>query len=134
MSNREMVEKQINTSLIELKVLEGEARKEKLKEIETLYQLVQTDDKNDIEADIALRKISAEIEKNDLDRELEKSKEAENKKFKIADSVLAGVGTIGPMLLYATFMRKGFKFETEGVYTSKTFSLLASKVTNLFKK
>lgn len=123
-----MLDDKINKAFEELDTLEGESRKEKLEELKLLYQLKQTDTKNDFEHDAQLSKIDSDLEKHESEIELKKEEQKEAKKFKIFEAVMTGIGTIGPMALYGIYLHKGFKFEEDGVFTSKTFSNLIGKL------
>lgn len=60
----------------------------------------------------------------------QKAEAQRQKRFKIIDTVLDGARvavSIGGMALSAIFMVKGFKFESEGTYTSQTFKNLFGK-------
>lgn len=57
----------------------------------------------------------------------------DQKKDRWVKIVIAGVELLVPSVLGCIWMAKGFKFESEGVYSSKTFQTLWSKI-NPFKK
>ena len=64
-----------------------------------------------------LYKLKIEEEKN-------KSEVEENKhqnKLRIIGYILEGAGIALPLIFYGRWMKKGFKFEETGTYTSKTF-------------
>ena len=74
------------------------------------------------------------IEETKNEKEL-KAQEAERdilKKDKIVGRVLEGVGIGLPLVFSWIWMKKGFKFETEGTYTSQTFRTLWNRF-NPFK-
>lgn len=42
-------------------------------------------------------------------------------KFRIVGYVIEGLGIVVPLIFYGKWMKRGFKFEETGTYTSKTF-------------
>lgn len=60
-----------------------------------------------------------------LEEEKTKSDIKENKnqgKFRIIGYVLEGAGIVLPLVFYGKWMKRGFKFEETGTFTSKTFT------------
>ena len=70
-------------------------------------------------------KLSLEKAKIDQQKELEEAKTSLDNKNRMVDRIInisLAVGSgIGTSLLYLWFMKKGFKFEENGTYTSTTF-------------
>ena len=64
-----------------------------------------------------LYKLKLEEEKN----KSEFSNEKKQNKFRIIGYVLEGAGLLIPLAFYGRWMKRGFKFEETGTYTSKTF-------------
>lgn len=59
-----------------------------------------------------------------IEEEKTKSDIEENKnqsKFRVIGYVLEGAGIVLPLIFYGKWMKRGFKFEETGTYTSKTF-------------
>lgn len=102
-------------------------------------------EKTDKDYIIKVRQIELELDKDannllnsreqrDLDRDI-KSKDSllsseNSKKEAILNGVKTGVelvGIVAPIVFYGIWMKKGLKFEEEGVYTSTTFKGLMSK-------
>lgn len=134
MTTSELLESQIASDLEKLKSLpNGEEKEELVKNIEKLYKLKIEEQKANDEAEIKSKAVYAEIEKNDYDRQTKKETMAETRKTHTIDTVVEVVKIGVPALLYGVFLSKGFKFETDGVYSSKTFQNLLGKL-NPFKK
>lgn len=85
-----------------------------------------------------LYKLKMEETKYEMENEREtEAKEAQIQESKKDRYFKAGVEIVGimiPTILYAVFMNRGFKFEEEGVYKSKTFSNLTSRLPRPGKK
>ena len=64
-----------------------------------------------------LYKLKIEEEKNKTDVEENKHQN----KLRIVGYILEGAGIVLPLMFYGIWMKKGFKFEETGTYTSKTF-------------
>lgn len=64
-----------------------------------------------------LYKLKIEEEKN----KSELSNVKDQNKFRIVGYILEGAGIVLPLMFYGIWMRKGFKFEETGTFTSKTF-------------
>lgn len=83
---------------------------------------------NDLEADSEeYSKITKNLDtlyKLKLEEEKTKSELSNGKvqnKFRIVGYVLEGLGIAVPLIFYGRWMKRGFKFEETGTYTSKTF-------------
>lgn len=48
--------------------------------------------------------------------------------LKMIELGISALGVIVPAMLYATFLKRGFKFEEDGVYTSGTMKNLTGKL------
>jgi hypothetical protein len=55
------------------------------------------------------------------DEALKRDQFDEQKKDRWIRVIIAGVELVVPMVFYGVWMRRGFKFETTGTYTSNTF-------------
>lgn len=72
------------------------------------------------------REMEAQQEQNELDRQ---AREEQFKKDQLAEQVkdryfrigMEVAGIVLPLMFYATWMKKGFKFEETGTFTSTTF-------------
>lgn len=93
-----------------------------------LYRLGLEDIKADTDYDEKLyrRDVDAQHEQNELDKQ---TREEQFKKDQLAEQIKdryfkLGIGVaeiVLPLIFYATWMKRGFKFEETGTYTSTTF-------------
>ncbi len=93
-----------------------------------LYRLGLEDVKADTDYDEKLyrRDVDAQHEQEELDRQ---AREEQFKKDQLAEQIkdryfklgIAAAEIILPLIFYATWMKRGFKFEETGTYTSTTF-------------
>ncbi len=93
-----------------------------------LYRLGLEDVKADTDYDEKLyrRDVDAQHEQEELDRQ---AREEQFKKDQLAEQIKdryfkLGIGVaeiVLPLIFYATWMKRGFKFEETGTYTSTTF-------------
>lgn len=79
-----------------------------------------------------LYKLKIEETKNEKELQAQEAERNILKKDKIISRVLDGVGIALPMAFSWIWMTRGFKFETEGTYTSQTFRSLWNRF-KLFK-
>lgn len=93
---------EIQDLLENLKDLEADSEEysKTTKSLDTLYRL----------------KIDEEKNKSDIE-------ESKNQtKFRVIGYVLEGAGIVLPLIFYGRWMKRGFKFEETGTFTSKTFT------------
>lgn len=93
-----------------------------------LYRLGLEDIKADTDYDEKLyrRDVDAQHEQDELDRQ---AREEQFKKDQLAEQTkdryfklgVEVAGIVLPLIFYATWMKRGFKFEETGTYTSTTF-------------
>ncbi len=93
-----------------------------------LYRLGLEDVKADTDYDekVYRRDIDAQHEQDELDRQ---TREEQFKKDQLAEQIkdryfklgVEVAGIVLPLIFYATWMKRGFKFEETGTYTSTTF-------------
>lgn len=92
-------------------------------EIQDLLELLTELDADDEEYAHAVKHLDT-LYKLKLEEEKTKSELSNSKvqnKFRIFGYILEGAGLIIPLIFYGGWMKKGFKFEETGTYTSKTF-------------
>lgn len=99
-----------------------------------LYKLALEDIKteNDYEEKTYRREADAQHEQNELDRqtreeEFKADQLAEQKKDRYFRIGLGVAEIVLPLIFYASWMKRGFKFEETGTYTSKTFMNLFNR-------
>lgn len=93
-----------------------------------LYRLGLEDAKTDTDYDekVRRREMDEQHEQNELDKQ---TREEQFKKDQLAEQIKdryfkLGIGVaeiVLPLIFYATWMKRGFKFEETGTYTSTTF-------------
>lgn len=93
-----------------------------------LYRLGLDDAKTDTDYDekVRRREMDEQHEQNELDKQ---AREEQFKKDQLAEQIKdryfkLGIGVVEivlPLIFYATWMKRGFKFEETGTYTSTTF-------------
>lgn len=77
---------------------------------------------------VASKKELAERERDEkLDKRKKRSENIDNG-VKIAGGIIGGGVAIGQLLLYAAFLKEGFKFEETGHISSKVFSNLLNRI------
>lgn len=113
-----MLNEEIQKSLEELEYLtDAEERERAIKNIAALHELRMQEEKITSDA-------YEFDEKNERAKEENKLKEkqvSESKKDKYIRLVVCGVEVIVPIIFYASWLKKGFKFEETGTFTSSTF-------------
>ena len=99
-----------------------------------LYRLGLEDVKSadDYDEKLYRRDVDAQREQNELNKQV---REEELKKNQLAEQVkdryfrlgIEVAGIVLPLMFYASWMKKGFRFEETGTYTSKTFMNLFNR-------
>lgn len=108
---KELLTRQIDTEIQSLSTMEA-GSEEKTATIDGLTKLY---------------KLKIEETKNEKDLEAQKAERDILKKDKIVGRVLDGLGIGLPLVFSAIWMKKGFKFEETGTFTSQTFRSLWGK-------
>lgn len=113
--NEELLEYVIKEELQNLTTLEaGEEKSSAIDDLVKLYKLKIEEDKNQNDL---MEKVDAR-ENEVLLKEKQLNQEKKNGFLKLG---LEAAGIILPLVFYAAWMTKGFKFEETGTYTSTTF-------------
>lgn len=127
---RKLLEEEITNGLLSLsrQGYGNEGYGKIVKDVETLYNLIIEEDKVKMEFDEnrEKREFEEELRKKEFElRKLENdSKLKQMRTQKILDYTKIGVeaaGIILPLMFYGVWMKRGFEFEKEGVFTSTTF-------------
>ena len=110
----EIIEKEIIDTLLKMKDMEpgSKEREDAMKYVSDLYDTLNSERKCLIDS----RKMDAEEIKNKFDTILS-----------IGKLGIDLFGVVGPLLLYNSWMKKGFEFEKTGMITSQTFRGLIGK-------
>ena len=91
--------------------------------LNTLYKLKLEEDK----LDMSYQEDVLKEKQIDIDKELKEKELDEQKKGRLIQLGLA-VGNLAlPLMFYNKWMKAGFKFETDGTFTSQTFKNLFSR-------
>ena len=119
---RSLLEEEIRTEFKNLEFLEigSQEYSSAVDVLVKLYKLKIEEDVNAIEL----------LEKNEnqkKDREFKTAQLAETIKDRYFRVGIAGAELVLPLIFYGIWMRQGFRFEKEGVFTSQTFRNLFSR-------
>lgn len=112
-----------------------------IKDISVLVELLQKDDANSIndnkiekEYYLNLKKLESENKKVEEDIKLKKKelnmnsiRDVDASTDRVIKTVIDGAAILVPIIFYNVWMKRGFKFEETGTYTSNTFKNLFSK-------
>ena len=127
---RNALENEILSELENLKNLEAGSKEQQtaIENVANLYKLGLEEEKIDTDWDEICnrRTVDAQQNENELSRQTreeqwKKEQLAEQTKDRYFRLVVEAAGIILPMIFYATWMKRGFKFEETGTYTSTTF-------------
>ena len=110
----EIIEEEIINVLLKMKDMEpgSKEREDAMKYVSDLYDTLNSERKCLIDS----RKMDNEEDKSKFDKILS-----------IGKLGIDLFGVVGPLLLYNSWMKKGFEFEKTGMITSQTFRGLISK-------
>ena len=86
-----------------------------------LYRLGLDDVRNDTDYDEKWNRREMEKEKQEREEEYRDKQAQEQKVDRYVRYGLEAAGIVLPLIFYATWMSRGFKFEETGTYTSTTF-------------
>ena len=120
---RELLNEEIKSEIEGLSNLEvgTKEKAEAIDNLAALYKLRIDETKNEMELDEKLLRRIDDKEQCERD-ELVKAKEIEEQvKDRRIGRVIEVAGIVVPMVFYAVWMKKGFKFEETGTFTSTTF-------------
>ncbi len=127
---RQALANEILSQLNGLSNLESGSKEQQtaVENVTKLYRLGLEDIKADIDYDekVYRRDVDAQHEQDELDRQ---TREEQFKKDQLAEQIkdryfklgIAAAEIVLPLIFYATWMKRGFKFEETGTYTSTTF-------------
>lgn len=120
--NRSLLEEEIRTEIERLAALESGSQEHAsaVDSLTKLYKLKLEEDKNAIEN-------AEKIETIKNDKDFKHVQIAEAVKDRYIRIGIAAAELILPMVFYGIWMRRGFKFEENGTFTSTTFRGLFSR-------
>lgn len=122
-SIKELLSEEIAEEIQALSTLEA-GNKEKstaIDDLTKLYKLRIEESKSEWEADEKYNRRVMEDEANTRDDELKQTQIAEQVKDRYFRLGIAAAELMIPLMFYGIWMKKGFKFEETGTYTSTTF-------------
>lgn len=120
--NRSLLEEEIKAEIKRLGSLESGSQ-EHLTAVDSLtklYKLKLEEDKNTYER-------LDKIENREIDQESKTAQMAESVKDRYFRFGMAAAELVLPLMFYGVWMRRGFKFEQDGTFTSQTFRGLFSR-------
>lgn len=120
--NRSLLEEEIKAEIKRLGSLESGSQ-EHTKAVDSLtklYKLKLEEDKNTYER-------LDKIENREIDQESKTAQMAESVKDRYFRFGMAAAELVLPLMFYDVWMRRGFKFEQDGTFTSQTFRGLFSR-------
>lgn len=120
--NRSLLEEGIKAEIKRLGSLESGSQEHTMAvdSLTKLYKLKLEEDKNTYER-------LDKIENREIDQESKTAQMAESVKDRYFRFGMAAAELVLPLMFYGVWMRRGFKFEQDGTFTSQTFRGLFSR-------
>ena len=120
--NRSLLEEEIKAEIKRLGPLESGSQEHTtaVDSLTKLYKLKLEEDKNTYER-------LDKIENREIDQESKTAQMAESVKDRYFRFGMAAAELVLPLMFYGVWMRRGFKFEQDGTFTSQTFRGLFSR-------
>ena len=120
--NRSLLEEEIKAEIKRLGSLESGSHEHTtaVDSLTKLYKLKLEEDKNTYER-------LDKIENREIDQESKAAQMAESVKDRYFRFGMAAAELVLPLMFYGIWMRRGFKFEQDGTFTSQTFRGLFSR-------
>lgn len=128
-SIKDLLNEEIATEIQNLSELEAgsDEKSSAIDDLTKLYKLRIEENKSEWDADEKYYRRVMEGEANTKDDELKQKQLEEQVKERYFRVGVAAAELIVPLIFYGIWMRKGFKFEETGTYTSKTFTGLINR-------
>ena len=132
----EMLDEVIKEELLNLTSLSSGSKEKTaaIDDLSRLYKLRIEENKNAKESDaknkqllMEAEQITEEVKSHEQEEKLKKEQLAEQVKDRYFKLGIAAAELMIPLIFYGIWMRKGFKFEENGTYTSTTFRGLFNK-------
>jgi len=113
---RKLLEEEIKTEIRDLSTLEPGSKEKStaIEDLAKLYKLRIEETKNEWD-------FNEKYESHDSDIQFKKNQLEEQLKDRYFRFGVEAAGIILPLIFYAIWMKRGFKFEETGTYTSTTF-------------
>lgn len=122
-SIKDLLSEEIAEEIQALSTLEAGSKEKStaIEDLTKLYKLKIEENKSEWEADEKYNRRVMEDESNMRDDELKQVQIAEQVKDRYFRLGIAAAELMIPLMFYGIWMKKGFKFEETGTYTSTTF-------------
>lgn len=122
-SIKELLSEEIAEEIQALSTLDAGSKEKStaIEDLTKLYKLRIEENKSEWEADEKYNRRVMEDEANTRDDELKQIQIAEQVKDRYFRLGIAAAELMIPLMFYGIWMKKGFKFEETGTYTSTTF-------------
>jgi len=126
---KDLLSEEIATEIQNLSELEAGSNEKSsaIDDLTKLYKLRIEENKSEWDADEKYDRRVMEGEANTKDDELKQRQLEEQVKERYFRVGVAAAELMVPLIFYGIWMRKGFKFEETGTYTSKTFTGLINR-------
>lgn len=126
---KDLLNEEIATEIQNLSELKAgsDEKSSAIDDLAKLYKLRIEENKSELDADEKYDRRVMEGEANTKDDELKQKQLEEQVKERYFRVGVAAAELMVPLIFYGIWMRKGFKFEETGTYTSKTFTGLINR-------
>ncbi len=120
---RKMMDEEIKSQIEQLSELNPgtEEHAAATESLAKLYKLRVEEDKNELEYETKHDQMQADSNRQTFDEEMQNKQLHEQDKDRLIRIGLETAGIILPLVFYGIWMRRGFKFEETGAFTSTTF-------------
>lgn len=124
-----MLEEEIKSQIEELESLENgsDEKASAIDDLTKLYKLKIEEEKIQMEFEEKRNRLNEDIESHEQEERFKKQQMDEQTKERYFRYGIAAAELILPLMFYASWMRKGFKFEETGTFTSRTFGGLINR-------
>ncbi len=122
---KSLLDEVIETTLRDLESLSFDEQSEAIQNLATLHKLRIEEIKAEVDAED--KRERREGEKADRDEQVEKHRLSQQVIDRYVSLGIAVAELVLPLVCYGVWMRKGFKFEETGTYTSATFKNLINR-------
>lgn len=114
---------EIEGEIIKLSSLEAGSKEKStaINDLATLYRLKIEETKTELEFDEKRERRFMEINQSDNDARIKRSQLTVDEKDRYFRLGIEVAGIILPLIFYAAWMKRGFRFEETGTFTSTTF-------------
>lgn len=120
---KDLLSEEIEEEIQQLSSLEAGSKEKTtaINDLATLYRLKIEETKTELEFDEKRERRFMEIDQSDSDTRIKKSQLTVDEKDRYFRLGVEVAGIILPLIFYAAWMKRGFRFEETGTFTSTTF-------------